>query len=264
MNNELRLHLSARRPSGQDDADPAIADALARAGADPQTAAWAEAEKQSDASVAVKLREVQPPPGLRDTILAGARVGRRRWWQWFEGKGWRNLRNSELVAIAALVMILAIAITTRYWLGRGPESWQAAAVGEVAKIEAFEIPVNQSMESIDTIRDWMVKQTCPRPGTLPAPVNGLKIAACTKMNWRGTPMSIVCFNLGDGREVHLVTISRRGLPVSPPVGVPEYGKMNGYNTASWSEGDAAMMLVGKIEEAELHQLMGEKPTANRS
>src|ERR1700709_177578 len=102
MNNELRLHLSARRPGGQDDADPAIADALARASADPQLAAWVEAERKSDASVASKLREVRPPPGLRETILAGARVGRRTWWQWFNDKAWLGLRNSELVAVAAL------------------------------------------------------------------------------------------------------------------------------------------------------------------
>ena len=67
-------------------------------------------------------------------------------------------------------------------------------------------------------------------------------------------MSIVCFNLGGGREVHLVTVSVENLPAPPPEGEPEYATLNGYMTASWIEGDVAMMLIGKVERADLEKL----------
>lgn len=262
MNEELRLPLSARRPSGLDDDDPAIAEALAKISTDPQLASWAEAEQRSDASIATKLRELQPPPGLRDTILAGARVGRRRWWQWFNEKAWRNFRNSELVAVAALVMILATALLFKYTGGPTPASWQEAAAKEVARIESSEVGLlNVAASSMPEVHQWINEQTCPDPNSLPDEVKGLGIVGCTKMSWKGTPMSIVCFNLKDGCEVHLVTISRRQLLDPPPEKHPKYETLNGYTTASWSDGDSSMMLIGKIEESEMRKLMGEKPTA---
>jgi|GEM_PF-461875 len=262
MNEELRLPLSARRPGGLDDADPAIAEALAKVSNDPQLAAWAAAEQRSDACLAGKLREVQPPPGLRDTILAGARVGRRRWWQWFNEKAWRNFRNSELVAVAALVMILATALVFKYTGGPTPATWQEAAAKEVARIENSEVGLlNVAVNSMPEVHQWINAQTCPDPSSLPDEVKGLGIVGCTKMSWKGTPMSIVCFNMKEGCEVHLVTISRRQLLDAPPEGHPKYATLNGYTTASWSEGDSSMMLIGKIEESEMRKLMGEKPTA---
>ncbi len=262
MSSELRLHLSARRPHGQDDTDPAIAAALARAAADEKFAAWAEAEKQSDASLADKLRSVQPPPGLRETILAGARVGRRSWWEWFNAKAFGSFRNSELVAIAAMVMILAVAVGSKYFLGETPKTWQAAAALEVARIESSEVAlINPTADKLPLVRDWINQQTCPEPGSLPKRLAALGIVGCTKSQWKGIPMSIVCFDAGNDREVHLVTIGRRQLPEAPPENVPVYKSINGYATASWSEGEASMMLIGKLDEKELRKLMGENPAA---
>jgi hypothetical protein len=257
MIDEIRLHLAARRPGGQDDADPAIAEAVAKTVADPQLAAWAEAEKRSDAALAAKLRQVQPPTGLRDTILAGARVSRRRWWHWFNAKAWRGFRNSEMLAAAAIVILLGAALTWNYLRGTKPENdWQAFAATQVAGIESASISLGKVVHSMPEIHAWLAAQTCPTPGQLPESVRKLKIFGCSKLSWRGEPMSIVCFNLGGGREVHLVTVSRRNLPSSPPVGSPVFASVQGYTTASWSEGDRAMMLIGKVDESELRKLMG--------
>src|SRR6188768_3424401 len=113
MNPDPRLYLSARRPGGQDDADPAMADAIAQSGNDPQLAAWAEAEKRQDAALTLKLRAVQPPPGLRERILAGSQVRRSGAREWFERRVWRSFRNSELVAVAAIVLLFASALFFR-------------------------------------------------------------------------------------------------------------------------------------------------------
>lgn len=259
MNDEARLHLRARRPGGQDDTDPAIAAALEKTRDDAQLAAWAEAERKSDAALVAKLRQVQPPPGLRDTILAGAKVGRRgwrRWLRWFNASAWRNFRHSELLAAAAIVMILAAALAWNYFTGTKPESnWEAYAAAQVAQIEEKGTP-QVLVSSMPQIHEWLTQQTCPPPGTLPKPVAGLKIAGCSKMAWGNEPMSIVCFFINGEPKVHLVTVYRRNLPAPPPEGVPVFKNVNGYNTASWSEGERTMMLIGKVDEAELKKLMG--------
>lgn len=251
MSDETKLLLSARRPGGHDDTDPAIAEALARAKANPALSAWADEQQRTDAALALKLLSVQPPDGLRDTILAGGKVSRRGWRAWFDQKAWRNFTNSEVIAAAAVALVLAVAI----FFGRNePRDWQSAGALEVARIENSQRQLDHVVGDISEIRKWLASQTCPAPATLPAQVRGLPIFGCAKMNWREQPMSVVCFDLGGGREVHLVTISLENLPAAPPEGTPEYATINGYMTASWSEGDVAMMLIGKVGRADLEKL----------
>jgi hypothetical protein len=205
------------------------------------------------------MRQVQPPPGLRDTILAGAKVGRRRWWRWlrwFNASAWRNFRHSELLAAAAIIVILAVGLAWNYLTGTKPESnWQVYAAAQVARIEERGTP-EVLVSSMPQIKDWLTQQTCPSPGQLPKPVAGLKIAGCSKVLWGNEPMSVVCFFINGQPKVHLVTVSRRNLAAPPPEGVPVFAAVSGYNTASWSEGDRTMMLIGKVNEQELKELMG--------
>jgi hypothetical protein len=77
--------------------DPVFREALAEVERSPELAAWFAGEHTFDETVANKIDAIQPPPGLRETILAGARASRlgRRWWQ---NPFW-------LVAAAAIVVI---------------------------------------------------------------------------------------------------------------------------------------------------------------
>jgi len=59
-----------------------------------------------------------------------------------------------------------------------------------------------------------------------------------------------------------VTIDRKNLPDAPPEGAPTFAEMRGYQTASWSEGSVAMMLIGKVDRAELASLF-HSTAANR-
>jgi anti-sigma factor RsiW len=85
-------------------------------------------------------------------------------------------------------------------------------------------------------------------------VQKFSIFGCAKRHWQGRPLSIVCFAFPGGREVHLVTVDRIHIPNPPPERVPAFGKIGDYQTASWSEGELAMMLIGKIDRTELQRL----------
>jgi len=82
VNEQARLLLSAYRHSGGDANDPAFAEALALAQRDPQLRAWLEESQHFDRAISERLRSLDVPPDLRETILAGARLSRApRWWQ---------------------------------------------------------------------------------------------------------------------------------------------------------------------------------------
>ena len=77
MNNEqAKFVLGARRPGERDAGDPVFAEALKQAAGDPRLRAWHEREQAFDVALADRLRTAQPPAGLREAILAGARAGR--------------------------------------------------------------------------------------------------------------------------------------------------------------------------------------------
>ena len=102
MNEDPRMILSARRPGGDDDAEPEVAAALEAAKSDAALAEWSEKQTAVDTTISRSLRAVQPPAGLRDRILAGARVSRPAGSgaeSWFERRAFGFVRNSELVAI---------------------------------------------------------------------------------------------------------------------------------------------------------------------
>jgi hypothetical protein len=120
------------------------------------------------------------------------------------------------------------------------------------------------VSDMPAIREWLTAQTCPTPAALPNPVQRLAIFGCAKRSWQGHPLSIVCFAFDGGREVHLVTIDRKHLPKPPPEGVPSFATIQGYQTASWTEGNVAMMLIGKVQRTELEKLFHSAPTAQLS
>ena len=100
---EAKFILSAYRPNGADTADATFGDALRMAGGDPQLGGWFERSRAHDAAVAGKLRQVVPPAGLREAILAGARVSDTRRRSGF-GWGWA----AGLAAAAALASLKII------------------------------------------------------------------------------------------------------------------------------------------------------------
>jgi hypothetical protein len=98
---EAKFILSAYRPDGSDSGNAAFAEALRMAASDPALGSWFERSRAHDAAVAGKLREVSPPAGLREAILAGARVSTPR-----KGEGFGRAWIAGLAAAAVLAFVI--------------------------------------------------------------------------------------------------------------------------------------------------------------
>ena len=254
MENKTRLLLSARRSGGQDDGDADIAEALAFAQGNPALAEWAHGQQRTDAALVAKLRQVQPPQGLRDTILAGAKVSRRSSGSWLQRRVVGNFRMGEMLAAVAILLLIGVALVSQYAGYDKGQGWQAMAVAEVEKIEHGEAMMDHMVGDMPAIRTWLAAQAAPMPGdTTPAALAKLGIYGCSKRTWQGHPMTIVCFKLGPGKDVHLIALANTNL-ADAPGDAPEYSTVAGYTTVSWSEGAMTMMITGKVTKAELARL----------
>ncbi len=265
MINDPRLILSARRPDGEDDADPEIAAAISAAQSDPKIAEWVEKQAALDRSISGALRSVQPPAGLRDRILTGAKVSRKQPSgneSWFERKVWGFFGRGELAAVA-LVMVLLVSAVIYNRLTDKPDErpWQVFAVAKAAELESGVESLEHKDAFLQTSVEWMREQACPAPYTLPEGLQSLGLFGCSTMKWNDKPVGIVCFKLGAAHEVHLVCINAKDIP-EMLTERPMWTEIGGYTTAQWREKDTAFMLMSRAPRAELERLL-EKKTALR-
>jgi hypothetical protein len=117
---EAKFILGVYRPNGLDAGDATFNDALALAEKDPELRAWFSAQSRFDNAVTGKLKEVVPPPGLREAILAGGRVSAVR-----AKSAWRTT-TIWLAAAAAIALVASVAVKFRSGSGR-PNGVELAA-----------------------------------------------------------------------------------------------------------------------------------------
>jgi hypothetical protein len=255
-NNEAKFILSAYRPGGRDANDPAMAQALAQAKSDPALGAWFAREQQHDAAVAAKLAEIAPPAGLREAILAGARMSdreglpdtekgggptttKRVWWT---QPGW-------LAAAAALAVLLSLA-AWRMTPVRG-ESFAEFAVNFVDK--GFRLQKHGA--DVAELKTWLGEQHGPLPEALPAKFAELRALGCRTLSFKGQDVSLVCFERG-GREFHVFVARRDGTAGAAEAG-PRFldaGRTK-LVAATWTDAKNRYVLVSDAEADVVKRLL---------
>ena len=233
MNNtEAKFILTAYRPGGRDAGDSAMAEALSQAKNDPALGAWFAREQAHGAAVATKLREVAPPAGLREAILAGGRASgrevttRRAWWA---RPGW-------LTMVAAAAVLLGFAA----W-------WRFAPVGG-ATFEEFAVNfvdhgfrLQKHSADVAVLKTWLGEQHGPLPEALPAKFAELRALGCRTLDYRGRDVSLVCFERG-GKEFHVFVARRTDAPGSADV-APRFLDRGKFAAVTWTDANNRYVLV---------------------
>lgn len=234
-NDEAKFLLKAYRPGGHDAGDPAMAPALAQARSDPALRGWFEREQAHGAAVAAKLRAIVPPAGLRDAILAGARVSqapvsarprRSRWQQ----PGW-------LAAAAAIVILLSFGA----W-------WRFVPIGG-ASLEAFAVNfvdhgflLEKRGADVAVLKTWLAERRGPLPETLPPEFDRLHALGCRTLKFQGRDVSLVCFER-DGREFHVFVARREGLSGDVMENAPRFVDRGKLVAATWTDAKNRYVVV---------------------
>lgn len=240
MNNqEARFILGAYRPDGRDAGDPTFAEALVQAERDPELRAWLQRQRKLDTAVAGKLEEVAPPAGLREAILAGARVSqpRRRWW----------VNPVWLSAAATIALIAAVSITIGPSAGSPPVTdlttfaltdiadahdehvgFPPTLTGLQMRLSAAEAPLTTVFSEID--------------------LNELRGRNCRSLLIAGREVFEICF-LYDGTWYHLYAGRREDFgpgPIDPRSMITSQGE---FAATAWADSKHVYALVTDDEEA---------------
>jgi len=197
---EAKFILCAYRPSGRDAQLPAFGDALRMAGADPALGAWFARARAYDAAVAGKLRRVEPPAGLREAILAGARAsgqqrGLGRGWAWASG-----------VAAAAALAFVVFSMKTPARPDAGGAPLAAFAISDMtyARHGGRGEPAGALVAALEAKGARM-----PGPGQID--FDRLMDTGCRTLSFAGRDVIEVCFSR-DGTLFHFYVARRDGPP----------------------------------------------------
>jgi hypothetical protein len=240
----VKFLLHAYRPSGLDKNDPAMAEALAQAGRDPALRAWFEREQTHSAVISAKLRSIEPPAGLRDAILAGARAS-----QIAQRKRSRWRQPLWLGLAASLALLLAFGAWWRFAPVPG-DTVDEFALNFVTR----KFFLQKRGHEVAELKNWLVAQGGPLPGELPAEFARLRALGCRKVKFVGRNLSLVCFER-DGKEFHVFVARRDEFPPSlAPRGPPLFEKKD-HVVASWSDAQNYYVLVSNAGRAAVEQML---------
>lgn len=244
-NEEARFILRAYRSDGRYRTDdPLFAKALEEATRDPALAAWLEREQMVDSVVANKLEGVQPPAGLRDAILVGARASRlrRTWWR---SPPW-------IAAAAALVVAAALPVVSRFT--SAPPA-NAADLGEFSLVQlATGLHRHATAPGVAALEAALAATPLPFHTGLSLDIEHLRSTGCQSFKLAGREVFEICFER-DGTWYHLYVMRRDPRAGDVPSGPPMFLQQGGHCAAVWATATAVYSLVTDEDPKALKALL---------
>jgi len=234
-NLEAKFVLNAYRPGGQDAKDPRFAEALEQVRRDPVLERWFVDSIAFDTAMTEKLRAIEVPPDLRESILAGVKVSRPLRWS----------RPFIKWAIAAAVILTTVVGSVIWYSGRPVRlaGWQSAALDVISSLVKNESSFDAQSRNTADLLAWLRANHAPAAQKLPDNLGKLESVGCKTFSWNGIPVSVICFTRPDGGLVHLVSANVPTSSARPPKTAPELVRQGEWATATWHEGDTTYMLA---------------------
>lgn len=240
MNNQdAQFRLRAYRPSGQDATDPLFREALACAERDPVLRTWQAREQAWDAAFAEHVRALTPPPGLRDSILSGARLEPRVTpWRW-----------PVILAIAASLTLLGVFSWHRF-----APSADAFLLPQLASWAAADVRRGHHIGLADASVELRADLANPNFHLAATPTFDwarVKPAHCRTLRFAGRDVWEVCFSRAGG-EYHLYVCALDGGPADVSASLAHFAR---NAVATWSDARYAFALVGGGESARVDEVL---------
>jgi hypothetical protein len=245
-NQEAKFILGAYRPDGRDANDPALATALQQAEHDPELRGWFEKQRKFDAALGDKLQTIAPPPGLREAILAGARMSatptKRPWWS-----------NPVWLAAAAAIVLTAVLTTTlRNSAGR-PTGTELAEFALRDLAGAHDQHVGHPPE-LAAVQAQLASVSLPLSSNLKLDLNELTKNKCRVITLGGRRIFEVCFQR-EGTWYH-VYVARRSDFAPGALDPKALMKVQGeYASTTWADANNVYALVTHAGEQALRRII---------
>lgn len=240
-NDEAKFILAAYRPDGRDASDARFAEAIAQAERDPELRVWWERQRAFDTKIAAKLTEVTPPPGLRETILAGGRVSQAR----------RRVWNLPVWLAAAVALLAIAAVTLRPFL-------RAPSLQDFAALAVKDISIDYAEHTgfppgLDGVQGHLAAAALPLPQGMKLSLAELRRERCRTVTIAGREVFEICFQR-DGAWFHLYAARRSDFSAGSADPKALLFSQGNFSATAWADSANAYALVVRGSAATLQRL----------
>jgi hypothetical protein len=251
--NEAKSILLPYRPGTADLQDTQIAEALALAKCDPELARWLAAHVASQAVLRAKFRQIIPPAGLKEQIVAEYAAGRRQ------------MGAGRLLWVSAAVLVLLIGSLAVLWHPQpqpAPESALAVYQSQMVRMALGGYEMDFKTNDLALIRANLAQRHAPADFALPEPLlQRTVLTGCAATVWRGARISLVCFRTGKplprgvSSDLWLFVVDRTAITNTPLSRTPQIAKVNRLITATWTDGSKLYFLGVEGQEADIQRYL---------
>ena len=232
-NEEAKFILRAYRAGGHDAADPAFHEALEQARKDPALGRWFEFERRFDEVMTAKIGSMPPPAGLREAILAGAKVSQRS----MQASWWQNPRWLAMAASIAVILTLSVV-----------SLWPARV--DAQQVRAFVLrdlagPRHEGHgPGSEALQATLSDPSRPLGAGVKIDFAQLKSSGCRTITFEGRELLEVCFKR-DGKWFHCYIARRSDFPRAARLGAaPEFQAEEQRQCMSWADADNLYIVAG--------------------
>jgi hypothetical protein len=232
-NEEAKFILGAYRANGRDADTALFNEALRQARTDPSLGEWLARAQAHDAAVGAKLREVAPPAGLREAILAGARVSKAPRSSWKTSAPWFALA-------ACLAIITTVSVLLR----------PIHASGEVVRFARFAVDDTLNSKhgghgpASGELAALLGQSTTHLAAGLPIDVSTFEANGCRTVRFAGRDVLEVCFKR-NGAWFHCYIANRADFPNLAAQTRVEFSERAKLGSAAWADATHMIVVVGE-------------------
>ena len=249
---EAKSILLLYRPGTAEAADPQMIEALALAKANPELAAWFEAQRAQQEALRAKFREITPPAGLREQIISEHAAARRT-----------ILRPPAMrFTLAALGLLLLLGTLAVFWFPRPtPDNPLAIYQNRMVRQALGGYAMDMMTNDPGAIRAYLAGNHAPADFRLPVPLRKAALTGCAVEAWQGAKVSLICFRTGKplppgtASDLWLFVVDRTSVKDAPDATVPQLAKVNRLITATWTDGNKLYFLGVEGGEADIRQYL---------
>lgn len=242
---QAKFILQGYRPNGADAGDATFAEALEQAKHDMVLRDWFAKEQAFDAAISAKLGQVQAPAGLRESILAGARLTvadttQRSWW-----------RHPVWMAAAAGVAAL-LSVSVALW----PKPALAGTpLVNFTLTDATHTELHGGHGAEAGALTTFLSQPTTRLGqAMPVEFASLRTTGCRTLSFEGHDLLEVCFQR-NGTWFHCYIMQRADFPsLAMPSAVALFER-NGLGAAAWADTSRLYVVVSEKGRTALEKLL---------
>ena len=220
-NNEAKFLLGAYRANGGDAANGIFGEALNQAKSDPALGAWLARAQAHDAAIAARLREIAPPAGLREAILAGGRASRTP-----------LVARRRPVVWLALAAGIAVLLTVTFWPNHAAA--EAARIANFALEDTAHGKHGGHGEAAGALQVLLSQPTTRLGAGLPVDFAALRATGCRTLSFAGHDLLEVCFQR-NGAWFHCYIANRADFPSLPAGAAATFAQQAQLGCASWSD-----------------------------